>query len=282
MAVRFITEGPIQEAQFAFNGTIAVAVGDLMYHEVDDVRPLSSQADQLTEYDNQARAAPLFAGVARDARTVLETGALTNFPVATDVEVEIPCTSATFEVGDLVGPVESAGGVALENQKVVKVTDESLAIGYATRRYGSATTTVRCRLISRVLPHSANGRNDADVVTISVSVPLHATKTVFNLFTAREALRVLSIDYVPDIAQGGALTATVVKATGTDTPASGTTPMHAAAAINLNGTAHTVQSIALTATVADLTLAAGERIGFVESGAMTVGSGVVTIRAKRL
>lgn len=282
MTVRFLEEGPLQEARFAFNGTIAVAVGDLMYMEVDDIRPFSSQADQLTEYGNQARAAPLFAGVARDARTISETQAVSNFPVATDVRVEYPCASDTYEVGDLVAPKESAGGVALENQVLQKTTDESLAIGYATKRYGSATTVVECRLISRVCPHSANGRNGADEFIVSYPLSLHASKVIFNVFTAREACRVLSIDYTPDIAQGGALTATVVKATGTDTPASATTPMHTAAGINLNGTAHTVQPITLSATVADLILAAGERIGFVESGAMTVGSGNLSIRLKRL
>jgi hypothetical protein len=120
------------------------------------------------------------------------------------------------------------------------------------------------------------------IVQVSYPIALHASKVIFNLLTAREALQVLSIDYTPDIAQGGALTATVVKATGTNTPASATTPMHTAAAINLNGTAHTVQSITLSATGADLILAAGDRIGFVESGAMTTGSGNVSIRMKRL
>lgn len=282
MTVRFLAEGPLQEAQFAFNGTIAVAVGDLMYVETDDVRPFSSQADQLTEYGNQARVAPLFAGVARDARTVSETSAVPQFPVATDVKVEMPCASDTYEVGDLVAPIEASSGTALENQKVQKTTDESLAIGYATKRYGSATTTVECRLISRVCPHSANARNGADEFVISYLLSLHASKVIFNVFTAREACRVLSIDYTPDTAQGGALTATVVKATGTATPASATTPMHTAGGIDLNGTAHTVQSITLSSTVADLILAAGDRIALVESGAMTTGSGNLSIRLKRL
>jgi len=286
MPVRFMTEGPINEVQFYFNGTIAVAVGDLMYMEVDDVRPLSSQADQLTEYDNMARAAPLFVGVSRDARTINETAVVLNHPVATDVEVEIPCASDTYEVGDMVGPIEyvsgANAGIALENQKVQKTTDESLSIGYATRRYGSATTTVRCRLISRVCGHSPVGRNDPSIIEISYGLHLHASKVIYNILLAREALRVLSMDYTPDIAQGGALTATIVKATGTATPASATTPMHIAGAIDLNGAAHTRQSIALTATPADLVLAAGDRIGVVLSGAMTVGSGNVSIRCKRL
>lgn len=147
---------------------------------------------------------------------------------------------------------------------------------------GISTALVSSTVLDVLLLTDRSGLAGDRIVEVSVPIGLHATKTVFNLFTAREALQVLNIDYTPDIAQGGALTATVVKATGTATPASATTPMHAAAAINLNGTAHTVQPMTLTSTAADLLLAAGERIGFVESGAMTVGSGVVTIRMKRL
>lgn len=116
---------------------------------------------------------------------------------------------------------------------------------------------------------------------IVVTIPLHASKTVYNVFYARRGYTVTGISYTPDIAQGGALTATVVKATGTATPAAATTPMHIAAAINLNGTAHTVQNITLTETAADLVLASGNRIGLVLSGAMTVGSGLLEIRMSK-
>ena len=119
-------------------------------------------------------------------------------------------------------------------------------------------------------------------VLVSFVIPLHASKVIYNLFTARDAWQITNIDYTPDIAQGGALTATVVKAVGTATPASATTPMHIAGAIDLNATAHTVQPITLTVTAADLVLAAGNRIALVLSGAMTVGSGLLTIRGKRV
>lgn len=118
--------------------------------------------------------------------------------------------------------------------------------------------------------------------SVKYLIPLHASKVIYNVFVARRGYQVTSIDYTPDTAQGGALTATVVKATGTATPASATTPMHAAAGINLNGTAHTVQSITLTSTAADLVLAAGERIAIVLSGAMTVGSGNLSIRMTKV
>jgi hypothetical protein len=118
-------------------------------------------------------------------------------------------------------------------------------------------------------------------IMIERSITLHASKVIWNLTVAPFAMTVTSIKYTPDTAQGGALTATVVKASGTATPASATTPMHIAAAIDLNGTAHTVQAITNTVTAADLVLAAGDRIAIVLSGAMTVGSGLLTIRATR-
>lgn len=134
---------------FSYNGAIAVAVGDLMYHATDDVRPFGQQADGGSLAANQRSAAAVFAGVAMEAKSA-SSAADTEYPVAQDVEVEIDCSSATFEVGDWVGPVETSGGDALENQKVAKVTTRELAIGVVTKRYGSATTRVRCRLMATV------------------------------------------------------------------------------------------------------------------------------------
>ena len=116
-----------------------------------------------------------------------------------------------------------------------------------------------------------------NTVLVNVNIPAHASKTVYNLFTADQAYVVRSIRVVPDVAQGGALTATISKVTGTATPASGTTPLHTGTA-NLNGTAHTVQSLTLTGTTADLSLAAGDRIGLILSGALSTGSANVSIR----
>jgi len=111
----------------------------------------------------------------------------------------------------------------------------------------------------------------------SLTVPAHASKVNYCVFIAPEALTITGLQYVPDVAAGTTLTATVSKATGTATPAAGTTPLHSGT-INLNGTAYTVQTLTLTSTAADLTLAAGDRVAIILSGAMTTGSGNITIR----
>ncbi len=114
-------------------------------------------------------------------------------------------------------------------------------------------------------------------VLVTATIHAHASKTVYNLFTADQAYAVRSITVVPDVAQGSALTATLCKATGTAAPAAATTPLHTGTA-NLNGAAHTVQTLTLTSTTADLSLAAGDRIGLVLSGALSTGSANVSIR----
>lgn len=137
---------------FAFDGSLAVNLYDLLYHTGNDVLPASSQADQGSPQANRQVFAQNFAGLAGAAR--LDTdGAVADFPVITDAIVDIDCESSTWEVGDLIGVAEAASGTALESQKGVKVTDQEAAIGYCVARSAAASTRVRCRLISRVAPH---------------------------------------------------------------------------------------------------------------------------------
>lgn len=113
--------------------------------------------------------------------------------------------------------------------------------------------------------------------TLDLLIPAHASKTIYNLFIANGAdWEVLGIKVVPDVAQGGTLTGTFVKAASTTAPAAATTPLHSGTA-NFNGTAHTVQSLTLTETAADLLIDDGQRIGLVLSAALSTGSARVSI-----
>lgn len=119
----------------------------------------------------------------------------------------------------------------------------------------------------------------ADTI-VTFEVPTHASRTTYNVFVARRGYTITAIDYVPDVAQGATLTACVVKVTGTAAPATGAgaNMQSSQTGINLNGTANTVQSIALSGTAANLVLAAGDRIGIVLSGALSTGAGLLTVR----
>jgi hypothetical protein len=132
---------------------------------------------------------------------------------------------------------------------------------------------------------------DADGLTVNgVIVPAtlymnfrvgpHASVTEYDLAVIKRAITVTSIDVVPSTLQGGALTATLVKASGTATPVNSTTPLHIAGAINLNANAYTVQAITLTVTAADLTFAAGDRLAIDYSAALTAGHAAITVGFK--
>jgi predicted RecA/RadA family phage recombinase len=131
----------------AVDSATVIEIGDLLYLDTDDLKPASSQVDQLTEEANQARFASKFIGVAMQAS---DAGDTQPIRVATDGIFEFPCPSGTWEVGDLVGASEDAGGTALEDQQVEGVARPECAIGYVAQRQAAAVTTVKVRLLSRV------------------------------------------------------------------------------------------------------------------------------------
>lgn len=221
-----------------------------------------------------------------NANTAL-TGVLVGTPVTPAVAANSMILSNVTADGDLLLATQTGG-----NSQAAMFVDASAGTTYF---YGAGTQTLSTTASTVTVATSKTlAVTTADLLTVggtivpqaevlvSFVVDPHASKVVYNLFVARDAWQVTHIDYTPDIAQGGALTATVVKAVGTATPASGTTPMHTANAVDCNAVAHTVQPITLTATTADLQLAAGNRIGLVLSGALTTGSGLLTIRGKRI
>jgi hypothetical protein len=129
------------------------------------------------------------------------------------------------------------------------------------------------------------GASQAGVITPSTlywafRVGPHASVTEYDLAVIPRALQVTSISVVPSTLQGGALTATLVKAINTATPVKTTTPLHTADAIDLNTGAYTVQTITLTATANDLIFAAGNRLSIDYSAALTAGHAAITVGFK--
>jgi hypothetical protein len=129
---------------------------------------------------------------------------------------------------------------------------------------------------------TVNGVIVPQLEVLSFAIQPLATITEYDLWVAPAAYKVTKIDVVPSTLQGGALTATIVKATATATPVKTTTPMHTADAINLNTGAYTVQNVTLTATAADLALVAGERIAVDLSAAATAAHWNVSITLQRV
>jgi hypothetical protein len=102
--------------------------------------------------------AKYFLGIAAQSKRSTDTvpygnsnqGLVAAIEVNTTGVYEGPCASATFEIGDLLGPAKASGN-ALLSQKLVKVTSEAEAIGRVVER-GTSITSVKFQIISTLVP----------------------------------------------------------------------------------------------------------------------------------
>lgn len=179
---------PLDIVTAAYDGSIAVEIGDLMFLDTDDAKPAASQADAGSEAANQAAFVPKFLGISCERK--LATAAAGDIDVAVDAVREMPCASETYEIGDMVTVDEAASGTALENQKLVKTTDVTKAIGYAIQRYASATTTVLVRLMSNVCPPNMTGVGTISTTTIVGTTSVTTPILTFNGATGANEVRV--------------------------------------------------------------------------------------------
>lgn len=97
------------------------------------------------------------------------------------------------------------------------------------------------------------------------------------IFVAPVACQVVSVRQVHAVAAGGASKLQLTKDTGTDAPGAGNNLLtnNTNAGFDLNATANTVQTGTLTATAADLVLAAGDRLSLDFADAIQSTAGLV-------
>jgi hypothetical protein len=109
----------------AVDSATVIEFGDLVYQDVDNAKPASSQADQGGETANQELFADNFLGVAMQRSRLGDTDPIRV--AATGVFV-FDCPPSMFELGDLFGPVINDAG-KLQNQTVGLVPHPRKAIG---------------------------------------------------------------------------------------------------------------------------------------------------------
>jgi hypothetical protein len=140
--------GETSPVMLPVDSATVIEIGDLVWLDTDDVKPAGSQADQGSETANQQLFHDTFAGVAMQASP---SGVSQPIRVATSGVFEFDCLSAALEVGDLMSSDENAGGTALLNQTVVKVSNANQAIGRCAKRVNPAGTRVLVDIVSAVL-----------------------------------------------------------------------------------------------------------------------------------
>ena len=144
----------------AVDSSTVIEIGDLVYQDVDDARPASSQADQGSETANQALFADNFLGVAMQRS---RSGDTDPIRVATTGVFEFDCPSGTFELGDLLGADENAAGDGLLDQQVAPVAASKYAVGRVAKRVATAATGVLVDVRSTVMTGGVEGSSPSGV-----------------------------------------------------------------------------------------------------------------------
>lgn len=118
-----------------------IEIGDLVYFDAGTVKPASALTYGGSLAATQEAFHDKFAGVAMQQS---RNGDTQDIRVATTGVFELPCASATFEVGARVGIDDNAGGTALVSQQVitVNVANPELSVGYCAKRVNPAGTSV--------------------------------------------------------------------------------------------------------------------------------------------
>lgn len=140
--------GDTSPVMLPVDSATVIEIGDLVYLDTDDAKPAALQSDQGSELGNQQTFHDVFAGVAMQASPA---GSTQPIRVATAGVFEFDCLSTTVEVGDLITSDENAGGTALMNQTVAKVSNPNAAIGRCAKRVNPAGTRVLVDIVSAVL-----------------------------------------------------------------------------------------------------------------------------------
>jgi hypothetical protein len=144
----------------AVDAATVIEIGDLLWQDTDDAKPAAGLSNHGTEAANQQALANAFLGVAMQRSRSGETAPVR---VATTGVFEFDCASGTFELGDLVGVDTNAGGTALLNQQVAKVSDSLHAIGRIAKRQSAATTAVLVDIRSTVMTGGVEGSSPSGV-----------------------------------------------------------------------------------------------------------------------
>ena len=140
--------GDTESVTVPVDSATVIEAGDLLYLDVDDAKPASSQLDQGTEGTNQQLFHDNFLGVALEASASGETNSIR---VATAGVFEFDILSTTLEIGDILAVDEAASGTQLEDQVVAKATSANAGVGRCVERLNPAGTKVHVRIVSSIV-----------------------------------------------------------------------------------------------------------------------------------
>jgi hypothetical protein len=157
MRWRYSATNPVVSA---VDAATVIEIGDLVWQDVDDVKPASAIPKwEKGPKGQQQRFASNFVGVAMQRS---RSGDTDPVRVATTGLFEFDCPSGTFELGDLVGPIPNDTG-KLQDQAVGPVGESKYAIARIAKRTRGTVFSVLVDIRSTVMTGGIKGSSPSDV-----------------------------------------------------------------------------------------------------------------------
>ena len=152
--VRF-RSGRVHLAKLRVDSATVIEKSDLVFLDSDDVKPASSFTWDTDLATTQSAFAAVFMGVAHEQSADGDTEPI-SVDLSPDAVYEFDVASATYEVGDLLGPDKDGGNNNLMDQQLEAVASDSLGIARAAEYKAAAATALRVMLASAYYTGSAN------------------------------------------------------------------------------------------------------------------------------
>ncbi len=192
--------------------------------------------------------------------------------------------SVLLSTGTVTGDLTITGSLTVDNDLTVI---GATTLGVTTLGNTTTVSSGKTLAVTTADKLTVGGVIVPQAIEVSAHVQTAILAVDQSFFIANQAYQVTAVKYISSTAEtvAGSLTVQLVKDTGTDAPGAGTDLLtnNTNAGFDAKATANTIQSGTLTATTADLQLAAGNRLSLDFSAAATDLAGVtVTVTLKRI
>lgn len=133
-----------------------VEVGDLVFLDTDDAKPASAFTWTTDLATTQANFADKFLGVSHSQKKATDPAGTITVDIGPDATYEFAVASATYEIGDDLGPSKDPSANKLLNQQLEGVAASTQGIARAMEYKASASTALRMSFASAYYAGCAN------------------------------------------------------------------------------------------------------------------------------
>jgi hypothetical protein len=145
--------GQVHLVSVRVDAATVIEVGDLLFLDTDDAKPASAFPWNTNLATTQSDFAAQFLGVAHEQSKSGDTAPI-SVDVGSDAVYELDAASATYELGDTLGPDKDTGNQLLDQQLEAAVGTSSIA--RAVESKPAAATSLRVSFASAYYAGSSN------------------------------------------------------------------------------------------------------------------------------